>query len=98
MYKIRESFMLKIVPFGCKPKSSLPPLYHFSIFKSNEQYPLLPYYKGKRIYKDRKNFELFVQVFINTLCQNEVFVRNSMKIYNFSKYCLGYFFINKFVI
>lgn len=83
--------MIKIKPFCLKSKLSLPSQFSFSFFDSKEKYPFLQYYKEKRIYKDKKKGELLNGILINELCQHELFVKNSMGMYNLSKFLLGIF-------
>lgn len=49
----------------------------------------LSYYKDKRIYRDKTKSNLLNQIMINELIRHEIFVRNSLKMYNLSKKCLG---------
>ena len=63
----------------------------FSSFKS-DPLPELSYYKNKRIYKDRSKFNLMNQLLINELCRHEIFVRNSMSLYNLARKCLGFLY------
>lgn len=59
----------------------------FSLFSVEKK----QYYKSLRIYNEKPYFDLMSQIFINELCRHEIFVRNSLSLYNISRKFIGIF-------